>query len=151
MYDKLWLCINVEGTERIWILFWNVEKFDYNDCLSITGSRVPGLCGQKTPWRDGEIITLPRHVYQVSFEILILISWNFLPNTCNLITCTECDMDQMDCIDISIEYLKQVLDMKVMGMAYNQSKLFMKAKNIILSLKSEPPSIKSENFLKKFL
>lgn len=60
-------------------------------------------------------------------------------------------MDQMDCIDISIEYLKQVLDMKVMVMAYNQSKSFMKAKNIILSLKSEPPSIKSENFLKKFL
>lgn len=37
--------------------------------------------------------------------------------------CTECDMDQMDCIDISIEYLKQVLEMKVMIMAYNHIKV----------------------------
>lgn len=48
--------------------------------LSITGSRVLGLCGQKTPWRNGEIATLPRYVYQVSVEILILKCCNPLPN-----------------------------------------------------------------------
>lgn len=38
----------VKGYENY---FFDDERFDYNDVffLSITGSRVPGVCGQKTP------------------------------------------------------------------------------------------------------
>lgn len=117
--------------------------------LSITGSRVPGVCGQKTPWRDGEIITLPRHVYQVSVEILILICWNFLPSS--VIMCTECDMDQMDCIDISIEYLKQVLEMKVMIMAYNhiKVKIIHESQEGFLSQEMNHPILRKRNLKTK--
>lgn len=138
----------VKGYENY---FFDDERFDYNDVffLSITGSRVPGVCGQKTPWRDGEIITLPRHVYQVSVEILILICWNFLPSS--EIICTECDVDQMDCIDISIEYLKQVLEMKVMIMAYNhiKIKIIHESQEGFLSQEMNHPILRKRNLKTK--
>lgn len=65
--------------------------------------------------------------------------------------CTECDMDQMDCIDINIKYFKQVLEMKVMIMAYhhNKVKIFHESQEGFLSEEMNHPILRKRNLKTK--